>query len=38
MKKIDKLTIFLIPIGIAINVVGGQLAILLKLPLFLDSI
>lgn len=38
MKKIDRLTIFLIPIGIAINVVGGQLAILLKLPLFLDSI
>ena len=38
MKKIDKLTIFLIPIGIAINVVGGQLAILLKLPLFVDSI
>lgn len=38
MKKNDKLTIFLIPIGIAINVVGGQLAILLKLPLFLDSI
>ena len=38
MKKIDKLTIFLIPIGIAINGVGGQLAILLKLPLFLDSI
>lgn len=38
MKKIDKLTIFLIPIGIAINVVGGQLAIFLKLPLFLDSI
>ena len=37
MKKIDKLTIFLIPIGIAIKV-GGQLAILLKLPLFLDSI
>lgn len=38
MKKINKLTIFLIPIGIAINVVGGQLAVLLKLPVFLDSI
>lgn len=38
MKKLSKLTIFLIPIGIAVNVVGGQLAILLKLPLFLDSI
>lgn len=38
MKKINKLTIFLIPIGIAVNVVGGQLAVLLKLPVFLDSI
>jgi len=38
MKKFDKLTIFLIPIGIAVNVVGGQLAVLLKLPVFLDSI
>lgn len=37
-SKMNKLTIFLIPIGIAVNVVGGQLAILLKLPLFLDSI
>lgn len=38
MKKMNKLTIFLIPIGIAVNVVGGQLAVLLKLPVFLDSI
>lgn len=38
MKKWNKLTIFLIPIGIAVNVVGGQLAIMLKLPVFLDSI
>ncbi len=38
MKKFNKLTIFLIPIGIAVNVVGGQLAVLLKLPVFLDSI
>lgn len=38
MKKFSKLTIFLIPIGIAVNVVGGQLAVLLKLPVFLDSI
>lgn len=37
-NKFDKLTIFLIPIGIAINVVGGQMAIMLKLPLYLDSI
>lgn len=38
MKKWNKLTIFLIPIGIAVNVVGGQLALMLKLPVFLDSI
>lgn len=38
MKKLNKLTIFLIPIGIAVNVVGGQLALMLKLPVFLDSI
>lgn len=37
MKKLEKLTIFLIPIGIAVNFVGGQLAIMLKLPLFLDA-
>lgn len=38
MKKWNKLTVFLIPIGIAVNVVGGQLALMLKLPVFLDSI
>ncbi len=38
MKKWNKLTVFLLPIGIAINVVGGQLAIMLKLPVYLDSI
>ncbi len=32
------LIIFLIPIGVAVNFVGGQLAVLLKLPLFLDTI
>ncbi|RRD95868.1 hypothetical protein EII17_01990 [Clostridiales bacterium COT073_COT-073] len=37
-KNFTKLTIFLIPIGIAVNVVGGQLAVLLKLPVFLDAI
>ena len=36
--KNNKLVIFLFPIGIAINVVGGQLAVLLKPPVFLDSI
>ena len=39
MKKIDRLTLFLIPIGVAINLVGYQLfAITLKLPLSMDSI
>lgn len=37
-KGIDKLTLFLIPIGVAVNFIGGQLAILLKLPLYLDAI
>lgn len=32
------LIIFLIPIGVAVNFVGGQLAVLLKLPIFLDTI
>lgn len=32
------LIIFLIPIGVAVNFVGGQIAVLLKLPLFLDTI
>jgi energy-coupling factor transport system substrate-specific component len=36
--SIDRLSLFLIPIGIAINFVGGQIAILLKLPLYLDAI
>lgn len=38
MKGINKLTLFLIPIGVAVNFVGGQIAILLKLPLYLDAI
>ncbi len=37
-KKMDKLTLFLIPIGVAVNFIGGQIAILLKLPLYLDAI
>lgn len=36
--KIDRLSLFLIPIGIAINFIGGQIALLLKLPLYLDAI
>lgn len=38
MKSYGRLTIFLIPIGVAVNFVGGQIALLLKLPLYLDSI
>ena len=37
-SKIDKLSLFLIPIGIAVNFIGGQIALLLKLPLYLDAI
>jgi energy-coupling factor transport system substrate-specific component len=37
-QRFDKMTLFLIPIGVAINFVGGQLALLLKLPLYLDAI
>lgn len=36
--KMDKLTLFLIPIGVAVNFLGGQIAILLRLPLYLDAI
>lgn len=38
MRSYGSLTIFMIPIGIAINFVGGQIALLLKLPVYLDSI
>ena len=37
-QKLDRLVLFLIPIGIAINFVGGSIARLLRLPLWLDSI
>ncbi|MDO5661398.1 MAG: hypothetical protein Q4G40_01770 [Brachybacterium sp.] len=33
-----RLTVLLIPIGVAMNFIGGQIAQLLKLPLYLDSI
>ena len=38
MKKIDKLAIFLIPIGVALNFIGAQITMLLKLPVYLDAI
>lgn len=38
-KSMDRLTLFLIPIGVAVNLVGFQLfAIMLKLPLSMDAI
>lgn len=38
MKNVGKLAVFLIPVGIAVNIVGGQIAIFLKLPIWLDAI
>jgi energy-coupling factor transport system substrate-specific component len=38
MKQTAKFSIFLIPIGVAINFVGAQIAMLLKLPIYLDAI
>ena len=38
MKKMDKLAVFLIPIGVAVNFIGAQIAMLLKLPVYLDAI
>ncbi|MET3289709.1 hypothetical protein EDM56_26260 [Brevibacillus fluminis] len=38
MKNSHKLTVFLIPIGIAVNFICGQIVLLLKLPMYLDSI
>ncbi|WP_439592972.1 hypothetical protein [Microbacterium sp.] len=38
MHSYGRLTLFLIPIGVAVNFVGGQIALLLKLPIYLDSI
>ncbi len=37
-QKMDKMVLFLIPIGVAINFVGGQIAGNLGLPVYLDSI
>lgn len=38
LHSYGRLTIFMIPIAIAINFVGGQIALLLKLPIYLDGI
>ena len=36
--KNNKLTLYLIPIGIAVNFIGGTIITLLKLPLYLDCV
>lgn len=38
MKKMGTMTLAMIPIGVAINFVGAQIANNLKLPMYLDSI
>lgn len=38
MKKFGTMTLILIPIAIAVNFIGGQLASILRLPMFLDMI
>ncbi len=37
-KDSNRLTWFLIPIGVAVNFIGGTIILLLKLPIYLDSI
>ena len=37
-KDFSMLALLLIPVGVAVNFVGGQLASLLKLPMYLDTI
>ena len=37
-KEMNKLTWFLVPIGVAVNFIGGTIILLLKLPIYLDSI
>ncbi len=37
-KKISKMALYLVPLGIAVNFVCGQIVMLLKLPLYLDAV
>ena len=37
-KSIGKMAFFLLPLGIAVNFIGGQVAHLLNLPIYLDAI
>lgn len=35
---LNRMAFFLIPLGIAVNFIGGQIVTLLKLPIFLDAV
>ena len=37
-KEMNRLSWFLIPIGVAINFIGGTITLLQKLPIYLDSV
>ena len=37
-KNVSKMAFFLLPLGIAVNFIGGQVATLLNLPIYLDAI
>ena len=37
-KSVSKMAFFLLPLGIAVNFIGGQIATLLNLPIYLDAI
>ena len=36
-KNVSKMAFFLLPLGIAVNFIGGQVATLLNLPIYLDA-
>lgn len=38
VKKTDKMAFYLVPLGIAINFVFGQIVLLLSLPIYLDTV
>ena len=37
-EDFSMLALLIIPVGVAVNFVGGQLASILKLPMYLDTI
>ena len=38
IKRFFNVSVLIIPVGVAVNFVGGQLASILKLPMYLDTI